>query len=248
MPRSPAPGQPPAVDHAALHRRLEQLRNAMGEVTELAVPQTPASPETPRASVSTKARVAPVVVIGSALLIAGALWWTFGTGTRSAAVPPVADTAPATQAPALAKPAPAQTAPVAAPLAAALVQPVLDEQQIRDALESWRLDWSRRDVDAYLKHYSPSFVPASGQTRAEWEAIRRRSISSRPAIRVEVNNLRIEPLDAQQVRLSFLQNYISGTYQETAQPKTMRLVRGDSGWQIVGEWQGPGPKSPAKNP
>lgn len=221
----------------------------MGEAAELAVPQAPASPEIPRASVSTKASVAPVVVvIGSALLIVGALWWTFGTGTRPAAVPHVADTAPATQAPAVAIPATARTAPVGEVSAATLVHPVLDEQQIRDALENWRLDWSRRDVDAYLKHYSPSFMPANDQTRAEWETTRRKSISSRPAIRVEVNDLRIEPLDAQQVRLSFLQNYISGTYQETAQPKTMRLVLGNSGWQIVGEWQGPEPKSPSKNP
>lgn len=248
MPRSPAPDQPPAVEHAALHRRLEQLRNAMGEATAPTVPPAPAAPET-QASVSTKSGVAPVVVrIGSALLIAGALWWTFGTGTLSVAVPPVADTAPAAQAPAAVNPAPAQTAPVAAPPAATPGQPVLDEQQIRAALERWRLDWSRRDVDAYLQHYSPSFVPAGGQTRAAWEATRRKNISSRPAIRVEVNDLRIEPLGAQQVRLTFLQNYISGTHQETAQPKTMRMVLGDSGWQIVGEWQGPEPKPPSKKP
>jgi hypothetical protein len=217
----------------------------MGEAAELAVPQAPASPEIPRASVSTKASVAPVVVvIGSALLIVGALWWTFGTGTRPAAVPHVADTAPATQTPAVAIPATARTALVGEVSAATLVHPVLDEQQIRDALENWRLDWSRRDVDAYLKHYSPSFMPASGQARAEWEATRRKSISSRPAIRVEVNDLRIEPQDAQQVRLSFLQNYISGTYKSrTAQ--TARLVLGTRAGRSWVNRQG---RSPSRRP
>lgn len=237
MPPSLASSYPQAAHQAALHRRLEQLRTAMGESTD---PMTHQAPIThPLAPVSTKAGAPPLLLIGSTLLIAGALWWAFGAGTHAANAMAVADTGPLPQAPATARPSLAQTTVVAAtPAVPPQTKPVLDEQQIRDALENWRLDWSRRDVEAYLRHYSPSFEPVSDQTRAEWEASRRKNISSRPAIRVELNDLRIEPLDERQVRVSFLQSYISGTYQESAQPKTMRLVQEDLDWRIVGEWQG----------
>jgi adhesin transport system outer membrane protein len=189
------------------------------------------------------------VLGATAVLIAGALWWTVGTGTTPQAPPNVRSVATAPQtAPVVAsQPVPVATAPVAtAPPPPA--QPLLDEQQVRDTLETWRLDWSRRDVDAYLKHYSPAFVPANGQSRAEWEALRRKNITSRPAIRVEVNGLRIEALDPDQFRLQFLQNYISGTYLETAQPKTLRMARSGKDWLIVGEWQGKEPASAARKP
>lgn len=174
--------------------------------------------------------------------------WAFGNGAPTSAEPPASSVTPGPQAAAVAIKQPADPTPAPVLAATKPAQAALDEQQIRDTLETWRLDWSRRDVGAYLKHYSPSFVPADGQSRAEWEASRRKNISSRPAIRVEVNDLRIEPLDQDQIRLSFLQNYISGTYQETAQPKTLRLVRAGTDWLIVGEWQGPEPVSAAKSP
>jgi hypothetical protein len=136
-------------------------------------------------------------------------------------------------------PAAVTPAPVAAPS---------EDNAIRDTVERWRLDWSRRDVPAYLAHYSDRFEPAEGIARAEWEAKRRQAILQRPAIRVEVADLSIDYPDEQEARVRFRQTYLSGRYQENAQPKTLRLLREDGGWRIAGEWQGAGPVETPRKP
>lgn len=242
------PPRQSAIDRTALDRRLEQLHTTMGDAAGSAhsMPRNAAPPRaggSVAAAGPAKADRATAILIGSAVLVLGALWWAYRAGTRTAAAPATqAALPPAPMAPSISPPARTR------PSAEAQVDKSLDEQRIRDLLENWRLDWSRRDVDAYLAHYDPAFVPAGGQTRAEWAASRRQNILRRPAIRIEVNDLRIEQVDEKQVRLSFRQNYLSGTYQETALPKTLLLLRGQAGWRIAGEWQGQEPGTTHKTP
>lgn len=101
---------------------------------------------------------------------------------------------------------------------------------------------------AYLAHYSTRFKPAGGIGRTDWEAQRRQALLNRPAIRVEVQGLRIERPNAQEARVHFHQSYLSGRYQETDQPKTLHLMREDGHWRIAGEWQGEGPTEAARKP
>ena len=125
------------------------------------------------------------------------------------------------------------------PDVAALSPPVPDElAQARDLVEHWRRAWSSRDVDAYLGCYSANFVSARGQTRTKWAKARRRNLSSRSEISVQVHDLRIERIDTGRLKAVFLQDYASDRYREVAQPKTLLLVRAGDDWRIAQEWQG----------
>lgn len=53
-----------------------------------------------------------------------------------------------------------------------------------------------------------------------------------------VNDLRIERLSDDRIKALFLQDYTSGSYRETAQPKTLLLERTGQEWKIAGEWEG----------
>ena len=140
----------------------------------------------------------------------------------------------------IAKPAPLPPVVVAAASVVAAPEPS-DEARVRELVETWRAAWAWRDVDAYLACYGADFTPANGQARAAWETARRKNIATRSSIAVATNDLTLERIDARRMKARFLQDYSSDKYRETAQPKTLLLVRGDAGWKIAGEWQGEAP-------
>lgn len=242
----------------ALARRLEQLRSAMGDpapdaaATAQAPVPTPApasdwdaTPTTEPDRVVAPSSSTRTVALGLAFtaLVAGALWWTLGDTppvevAATAAPSPAPEVAPAAPvAPATVEPAPVAAAPaVAPPVAPAEV--ATPEEQVLKLVEAWRLAWSSRDADAYLSHYSPNFAPANGQARADWAEGRRKNFAARQFIDVKTQDMQVTPLGEQRIQLSFLQDYDSGNYQETAQPKTFLLVLEDKQWRIAGEWQG----------
>ena len=114
--------------------------------------------------------------------------------------------------------------------------------QVARAVESWRQDWSARNMMAYLDHYSEAFTPADGVSRRDWIASRYRNVGGRTSIEVQIKDLQVITLGHDRVRVGFLQDYAAGSYHEIAQPKTLELVRGpDDRWRIVGEWQGEPP-------
>lgn len=226
----------------AMQRRLAQLHAAMGgavDTTDDALP-APATQAPGRASASTRAvptkRVSalPLLSLGGLLALGiTAAILSRGEGTRSATA-----TAAPVPSPALATATVPALPAVLAPAAPAPAASPSEDKAIRDTLERWRLDWSQRDVPAYLAHYSTRFEPAGGIDRAAWAAQRRQALLKRPAIRVEVADLRIEHPSKLEARVHFRQTYLSGRYQENDQAKTMHLLHEDGGWRIVGEWQG----------
>jgi ketosteroid isomerase-like protein/methionine-rich copper-binding protein CopC len=129
-------------------------------------------------------------------------------------------------------------APIAAlPIEAARSADIADKvrAQLRARLESWRQAWADRDVDAYLAHYSPSFIGANGQTRSAWAAARRRVISSRSDIALNLSAIEMQAVAADRWELRFLQDYASGGYAEQQLPKTLVLVLENGDWHIVAE-------------
>lgn len=226
----------------ALAQRLEQLRTAMGEETS---ETTSAPPIAAPAFVTTQRRslqagILFATAIFSALSGAGLMWLAIGGNpptpeppTRNISVTPTAPVAQVAPTPAAEATPPTPPSPVRS-----------DDDQARDLLEAWRTAWSNRDIESYLSHYAPDFTPADGQKRADWAAARRKNISSRPEISVQVHQLRIERIDENQIRLSFLQDYAAGAYREKDQAKTLLLVRTDEHWLIASEWQG---KPPARH-
>lgn len=221
----------------ALAHRLEQLHRAMGEDDQEA-PGMPSTNPIPVAATADRytfrLQTLVITALAAALLGAGLTWHALGSnGSAETLAPSPIDTvsAPPTA------PAPASASAVTA------LPPSLttDEEQVRELLEAWRQAWSQRDIEAYLSHYSSDFVPTKGQKRPEWVAERRKNLSSRPQISINVHDLRIERLAEDRMKLAFLQDYAAGNYRENAQAKTLLLVRKASSWLILGEWQGAEP-------
>lgn len=136
---------------------------------------------------------------------------------------------PATR-PALLQPTPSaapKPAPVAAPEAGS-------SSEISNALEGWRAAWSKRDVDAYLGFYAPSFVPSNEGDRDAWKEKRKAVLGRAVDISVEVSELAVATPDATHATATFRQTYRSANYRDVV-IKTLQWVRVGDRWLIVHE-------------
>jgi hypothetical protein len=125
--------------------------------------------------------------------------------------------------------------------------PVPPDEQVKAAVDAWRKAWSTRNMTAYLAAYSKSFEPPADLSRADWIASRHRNVGGRKSIDVQIKALQILALDDRNARVSFLQDYTSGSIHEKEQTKTLDLVLDpDDRWRIVGEWQGDPPELPVR--
>ena len=102
------------------------------------------------------------------------------------------------------------------------------------ALNSWASDWSARDVDAYLGHYSADFKPDGGLSLGEWQAQRRVRLGKAQSISVAVLNPEVTKLDAQHVSVTFTQDYRSETINDKV-TKVIELVQAGGSWKITRE-------------
>ena len=59
---------------------------------------------------------------------------------------------------------------------------------------------------------------------------------------MQIKGITVETVSENRARVRFLQDYASGSYRETDEPKTLDLAN-EAGerWRIVGEWQGEAP-------
>jgi hypothetical protein len=120
------------------------------------------------------------------------------------------------------------------------VPPLKD--QVVAAVETWRQAWSKRDMTTYLDAYSDAFTPSDGVSREDWIASRYRNVGGRKSIDVQIQRLLVLTPAEGRARVSFMQDYTSGSVRELKRPKTLDLVKGaDNRWRIVGEWQGDPP-------
>lgn len=238
----------------ALAQRLEQLHMAMGDDGQHVLPQAPTTVQnTPIPLATNNARefgAATLITtaIVSALAGSGLTWLVLSNNGPTPFLPP----APVVSIAAVVPPPPPPALPVAATTKEETAAPVLPpqksaEQVATELLEGWRTAWANRDVDAYLGYYSRDFVSSKGQERGKWAEDRRKNLSSRHQISVNIHELKAERLADDQMQVSFLQDYASGNYRETAQPKTLLFKRQADSWLIVGEWQGANPATAANN-
>lgn len=207
----------------AMARRLAQLHTALGE-TERA----PDSAEPTRRPV---AATDPANTVGkgslvttgllAALLGAGLMWLALQTQPLPAE--------PAAKLQATTRPAPP---PAIAPAATQ----ISDTARIGEFLENWRKAWTQRDIGGYLNSYSQQFEPTDGQPRAAWVAARTKKLAPGAPIDIQINELGIERLNTDLFKATFLQDYASGSYRETARTKTLLVARENGEWKITREW------------
>lgn len=149
------------------------------------------------------------------------------TTPRPAVETPTVQVEPATRPVVTPRPAPvAASTPAAAPADLSA--------DVADAVLNWRAAWSAQDVDGYLGAYGPSFAPPNGASRGAWSRYRRERLNAPSFIEVEVTNLQIQMLGADQARAVFVQGYRSDNYQDQVR-KTLMMERTAAGWQIASE-------------
>jgi ketosteroid isomerase-like protein len=210
----------------AMARRLEQLNAALGESEggpgKAAVIRNPPTAANAGKSVGTGSLILTSML--SALFGAGLMWWQATPHEQGLSAPSQALHAAAT---------PISVPTTSEPLRITPATPeITDEKRISDLLEAWRSAWTQRDIAAYLNAYSQQFAPADGNSRDGWVAARTKKLSTGAPIDIQMHDLAIERIDADQFKATFLQDYASGSYRETARAKTLLMAREGGEWRI----------------
>lgn len=211
-------------------RRLEQLQAALGEQETPPAKATGISPQPTSVNSRVTSGTARLIItaIMSALFGAGMMW--LSTSGTSAPTTPAASLHSATAAPVVA-PLPAEAKPLAP-----LTTEISDKAHVGDLLENWRKSWMLRDVSGYLNAYSQNFAPADGNSHDAWVAARTSKLSAGAPIDIQIRELGVERINADQFKATFLQDYASGSYREMARTKTLIVARENGTWKITKEW------------
>ncbi len=109
-----------------------------------------------------------------------------------------------------------------------------DFDAIDPFLQAWTEDWERRDLEAYLAHYSSEFQPSNGLNRATWRDQRRNSLLKPAFIDVNLNNIQKRSTGAASAQLTFYQTYRSNIYSDQV-VKILDLRWEDERWKILKE-------------
>lgn len=148
-----------------------------------------------------------------------------GKSTGVTIVPVAPDTAPRK-----AEPAPIASTPEKEKTASASDV----SAEIAQATRDWARAWSSKDVPQYLSFYAQNFKTPGGQSRKAWEALRKERLTRPKSIRVDVTNLKVSLIDAQNAQVSFIQNYRASHF-KSIDRKTLVWVKRDGRWQIIEE-------------
>lgn len=108
------------------------------------------------------------------------------------------------------------------------------EKDVLAAVQGWANAWSRKDVAGYLGYYAKQFRTPSGQSRAEWEKLRRERLAKPRTIRVSIEAPTVRLMDAGHATVTFRQNYRSDNLQ-TSTRKTLIMVKSGEKWLIQEE-------------
>lgn len=109
--------------------------------------------------------------------------------------------------------------------------------EVLKAVNGWAQAWSKKDADAYLAHYAPSFDPPGRQSRSDWEKERRERVAAPKSISVSIDSPKVTMRGANQALVSFRQNYRSDRLKSNSR-KTLEMVKSDKGWLIQKEQAG----------
>ena len=213
----------------AMARRLEQLHAALGEAD--AVPAKTEDIKSLTAIDSGKSFGTGMLIITaliSTLFGAGIIWLGTPRGQTQATPAPAFLSLPP---PPAAAPAPPETT-----LLVPATTEISDKARVGELLAEWRNAWMQRDIAGYLNTYSQEFTPTDGNSRDTWVAARTKKLSAGAPIDIQIRELGIERLNAEQLKATFLQDYASGNYREMARTKVLLIARENGGWKITREW------------
>ena len=121
---------------------------------------------------------------------------------------------------------------------AAAEKPAADAKaEIVKTLNGWAQAWSKKDADAYLAYYAKDFKTPGGESRADWEKLRRSRIAAPKSIAVGVAAPKVTLSSGDRASVSFRQSYRSDVFKGTS-TKTLAMVKADGRWLIEQEKAG----------
>ncbi|MFQ5518515.1 MAG: tetratricopeptide repeat protein [Mariprofundus sp.] len=113
---------------------------------------------------------------------------------------------------------------------------VTPEQAILAAVEAWRAAWQGKHLEHYFSAYAADFiVPSRFASLTAWQAYKRRVITSKSYIRVEINDIRVQmEKGSEAARVEFFQKFRSNSYNGDDM-KSLIMKREQGAWKIVRE-------------
>ena len=110
-----------------------------------------------------------------------------------------------------------------------------ERASLAQALEQWRADWSSRDTERYLDHYSPRFAAGKQDYRA-WAAHKRKVNAAKRWIKVGIADVAMfrYPRERDFVVVAFEQDYRSDRLSNVMK-KRQYWIREDGRWKILYE-------------
>lgn len=136
--------------------------------------------------------------------------------------------APVVVAPAVSKPEPEK------PMSSKPAEATSNKQALDEVVQNWASAWSKRDVAAYLGFYASNFVTPNGESRKDWEDMRRDRIAKPKSISVEVSDLKVQMESDGHARIRFKQSYRAGSINMRT-TKTLVLKQAGNRWRIEQE-------------
>jgi len=101
-------------------------------------------------------------------------------------------------------------------------------------VRAWAKAWSAKDVEAYLAFYAKDFKVPGGESRAEWEKVRRQRLAAPKHISVQIDAPKVSLDPDGRASVTFRQSYRSDVVKSTG-TKTLSLVKSDGRWMIEQE-------------
>lgn len=114
------------------------------------------------------------------------------------------------------------------------------EAEVLRQANGWADAWSRRDYDAYIAFYSPTFIPDGGMAREDWELLRQARLSKPKSVSIELIDIRVRRDNDKRVLLEFHQHYTSNVYRDTTD-KVLEFIKVGDKWLIQRESSVPVP-------
>ncbi len=108
------------------------------------------------------------------------------------------------------------------------------DKEITSAVQNWANAWSSKKVDKYLASYGDSFQTPNGESREEWEELRRERISKPASINVEVSKIHVKMESPNLAKVSFKQKYRAGGMAKRTS-KTLVMQKSGDKWYIEQE-------------
>jgi Flp pilus assembly protein TadD len=110
-----------------------------------------------------------------------------------------------------------------------------DTAAVTAAVQEWAAAWSAKDIEKYLGFYAAEFAPEGGASRQAWEAQRRARIAKPKEISVAIGDVKVAPLAAGRVQVTFQQDYQSDSHTNRS-TKVLEMAQVKGQWQIRREY------------